>query len=310
MPVFTLRPMSTADKPAVLDIASRTWEGSDYLPWVFDDWLADRDGEFVAALLDGRLAGCGKLTFLTPVDAWLEGLRKDPGVAEGGLAETITRYFLRRLAGRPGLASVRFSTYIFNERSIAVNERLGFRRRHAFSCKTWTGKRDELGRVGCPDDGRVSVVRDSAEARRFVESSAWLGAAGEVVCEGWRVYPYSWQWFRSRYLETGRCLGVLDAGRLAGLAVSIHDPRFDENYMKVAFLEAAERETADALVNALFRSAQERARDDNEIEMILPPGVPVGPWAAARGFKSWEREDDFLLYELPLPLLAGFAEGS
>ncbi len=103
MAVFTLRPMTPADKPAVLGIASRTWEGSDYLPFVFDDWIADTDGEFVAALLEGRVVGCGKLSFLTPYDAWLEGLRKDPEVTQGGLAELVNRYYLRRLAGRPGL---------------------------------------------------------------------------------------------------------------------------------------------------------------------------------------------------------------
>ncbi len=130
---------------------------------MFDDWIADRDGEFVAALLDGRVVGCGKLTFLTPHDAWLEGLRKDPDVVEGGLAEAVTRYFLRRIAGRPGLRSVRFSTYVLNDRSIAANERLGFRRLRVFSCKAWTGKRDELSArrmsVGRPGFGAAGARR-------------------------------------------------------------------------------------------------------------------------------------------------------
>lgn len=309
MAAFTLRPMTPTDKPAILAIASRTWEGSDYLPWVFDDWIADRDGEFIVALFGGRVVGCGKLTFLTPHDAWLEGLRKDPDVTEGGMAEMVTRYFLRRIAGRSGLRSVRFSTYVFNDRSIAVNERLGFRRRCAFSCKAWTGKRDELSRVGCPEAGRVSVTRDPVEVRRFVEASSWLGATGGLVCEGWRVYPYSWNLFQSRYLDRGRCFGVLDAGRLAGLAVFVHDPRFDENYVKLAFVEAADRETANALFDAVFEHVKEHIRDDNEIEMILPAGTRIGEWATERGLRSWEREEDFLVFELPLPLLAGFAEG-
>ena len=309
MAVFSLRPMRTADKPAMLGIASRTWEGSDYLPFVFDDWLADGDGEFVAALLADRVVGCGKLTFLTPVDAWLEGLRKDPEVSEGGLAEAVTRHFLRRLAGRPGLRSVRFSTYVLNERSIAVNERLGFRQRNVFSCKAWTGKPDDVSGVGLPHAGRASVVRDPVEVRGFVEGSSWLAACGGVLCEGWRVYPYSWDLFRARYLETGRCLGVLDGGRLSGLAAFAHDTRFDQTYLKLSFVEAADRGAAEALFDAVFEYVKAHIRDDNEVEMILPPGTPIGGWAAERGFRSWEREDDFLLYELPLTLLAGFAEG-
>jgi RimJ/RimL family protein N-acetyltransferase len=304
---FTLRPMTPGDKTTLLRIASRIWEGTDYLPFVFDEWVADRDGEFVAVLRDGAVVGCAKLTFLTPVDAWLEGLRKDPDVAEGGLAEVVSRHFLRRLAGRSGLRSVRFSTYLFNERSIAVNERLGFERRHVFSCKVWTGTREELARAARPDRGRVTELQDPDEVRRFVEGSAWLGAAGALVCEGWRVYPYSWPMFHSRYLDAGRCFGVHEAGRLVALGVFTHDPRLAANRLKAVLLEAADRSTADALFDVLFRSAREKAGDDNEIEMILPPGMRIGPWAAARGFASWEREDDFLVYEYPIPRLAELA---
>ncbi len=306
---FTIRPIVAADKPAILDIASRTWDGGDYLPWVFDDWLADTDGEFVAALLDGRVAGCGKLTFLTPRDAWLEGLRKHPDVTHGGLAEAVTRYFLRRLAGRPGLDTVRFSTYVANERSIAVNERLGFVRRRVFSCKAWSAKRDELASLACPSAGQARVAHDPAEAIGFLEASPWLAATGGLLCEGWRAYPYAPDWFAARYVATGRCLGVVDSGRLAGLAAFSQDTRYPRTYLKLAFIDAATPEAADALFDWLFRYAKDHASDENEIELILPPGARIAPWAAARGFESWERQDDFLVYELPLPLLAGFARG-
>ncbi len=59
----------------------------------------------------------------------------------------------------------------------------------------------------------------------------------------------------------------------------------------------------------MFEQAKGHIRDDNEIEMILPAGARAGEWAARRGLRSWEREDDFLVFDLPLPLLAGFAEG-
>lgn len=309
MTPFVIRPMRAADKPAIVAIASRTWEGSDYLPWVFDDWLADRDGEFVAVELGGRVVGCAKLTFLTPVDAWLEGLRKDPDVAQGGLAYAVDRYFLRRLAFRPGLASVRFATYILNERSIAASERLGFRRRWVFSCKSWSGKRGDL--VGLPlgSADRAVVVRDADAVRSFVERSNWLAASGGLVCEGWRAYSYSWDLFRGRYLDAGACLGVLDGGRLTGLAAVVHDPRRPSTYVKLAFVEAVDRAAADALFDAVFAFTKARAGDDNEIEMILPSGAAIGGWAAARGWRSWEREDDFFVYDMPLPVLAGFAKG-
>ena len=43
--VFTVRRMTPADKPAMMEIASRIWEGSDYLPAVFDDCMGALDHE-------------------------------------------------------------------------------------------------------------------------------------------------------------------------------------------------------------------------------------------------------------------------
>ncbi len=63
--MFSIRRMTTADKPAIMEISSHIWEGSDYLPAVFDERVADREGEFAAVLMGERLVGCGKLTFLT-----------------------------------------------------------------------------------------------------------------------------------------------------------------------------------------------------------------------------------------------------
>ena len=88
------------DRSALLEIASRIWEGMDYLPGVFDEWVVDTRGQFAAVLLDGRLAGCGKLTFLTETDAWLEGLRKDPRVLQRGLGRAVTGHFLSLLKSK------------------------------------------------------------------------------------------------------------------------------------------------------------------------------------------------------------------
>jgi len=82
--------------------------------------------------LGGRIVGCGKLTFLTPVDAWFEGLRKDPDLAEKGVTAAVTSYFLSKLAGRKNLAS------------ITANERQGFHRCLTLSRKTWNATRAEL----------------------------------------------------------------------------------------------------------------------------------------------------------------------
>jgi hypothetical protein len=244
--VFSFRPIVQSDKPAIQAIASQTWEGSDYLPFVFDDWVADPQGEFVAVLLDGRLAGCGKMTFLTPTDVWFEGLRKDPAVKEKGVATAITARFLALLAGRRDLTSVRFSTYFDNLSSITSNERLGFRRAASLSWKSLSGRSFDLASITLPGfgdgqatGGRVVQIKDERSIRRFMESSPWLGASRGLLPEGWKVFPYSWVLFAERY----------------------------------------------------------------EAEVILPSVPRVKSYLEARGFRSWEQEEDFLVFEYPIERL-------
>ena len=304
--MFTLRRMSASDKPALMSIAARIWDGTDYLPAVFDDWVADTEGEFAAVLLDGRVVGCGKLTFLTPVDAWLEGLRKDPDLAEKGVATAVTEYFLGRLAGRAGLASLRFSTYARNLASITANERLGFRRCLTLSCKTWTGTREELaavplqgGECACAP-GRLAVrpVTDPAQAAAFLEAG-WLEQTKGLLLDGWRAFPYSRKLLASRYIAPGFCWGAFDGEELVGLLIALHAKGRTHQYLKVVALDAREPGGVELLLDRLFAIARERAMDYNEIELIAPPLARVREPCAARGFRSQEQEDDFLVYEYP-----------
>ena len=301
--MFAIRRMTPADKPAVMDFASRIWEGGDYLPAVFDEWVIDETGEFAAVLLGGRVVGCGKLTFLTPTDAWLEGLRKDPRVQEKGVAETVTSHFLSVLSSRQDLTSIRFSTYVRNLASIAANEKAGFRRRIALSCKAWAGKKEELEAVRLAGAGRSGGAAPLGEERAvldFVEASGCFAATGGLVVEGWRAYPYSRELFAARYVRRGLCRGVAAAGALRGVSVFVHDRRHGHTYITPVFLDAADEETADILFDDLFAYAKAHATGYNEIEWMVPPIERVRARCAARGFRSWEQEDDYLVYELPL----------
>jgi hypothetical protein len=213
------------DRSALLEIASRIWEGMDYLPGVFDEWVVDTRGQFAAVLLDGRLAGCGKLTFLTETDAWLEGLRKDPRVLQRGLGRAVTGHFLSLLAHRRDLTSIRFSTYVSNQESIVTNERLGFRVRTALSVKAWQGSRIDLAGTAMREraarsasQGDVVTVRDHDIISGFLGRSGYFPAMQGLLVEGWRAYPFSTALFLERYADTGACRGVLRGGTLTGLA--------------------------------------------------------------------------------------------
>ena len=303
--------MAPSDKPAVLSIASRIWEGTDYLPAVFDEWVADGQGEFAAVLLDGRVVGCGKLTFLTDTDAWLEGLRKDPRVNERGLGRAVVDYFLSRLAARADLTSVRFATYVKNRASIVTNERAGFRVRTVLSVKAWEGSRvDLLGRVSRERAARLAsrretaVVRDEKAIRDFLERRRYFQETQGLIVEGWRAYPWSPARFLERYAACGACRGVFGSRGLEGLAAWTIARRPGRVSGRLVCLDAEDDDAAGALLDEAFRSLAESSAEGPEdaaiceLEWMVPPGDRFRRWSAGRGLASWEQENDFLVFEL------------
>ena len=72
---LTLRPMRAADRDRVMEISRDIWEGHDYIPRVFDDWLADAGASFQAAELDGVVVGLQRVRPYAQGLVWYEGLR-------------------------------------------------------------------------------------------------------------------------------------------------------------------------------------------------------------------------------------------
>ncbi len=314
--MFTIRRMTMADKPAMLDISSRIWDGTDYLPGVFDEWVLDEDGEFAAVSLDGALVGCGKLTFLTPADAWLEGLRKDPRVKEKGMAEAVARHFFAALSRRPSLASVRFTTYVLNHASITVNEKLGFRMQAVLSLKAWEGTREQLSSVPLsdPDQARrhVRTIEDERAVLAFLERSGYFTSTMGLMVEGWRTYPYSPRLLVDRYVQRGHCRGIVSGEGLRALSISTVAHLPSRTMTKLVCLDALDQEGAGIMMDDVFLAAHAALSRTGaarcEIEWMVPRVPRLLSWAADRGLRSWEREDDFLVYELPLEMLKPFRD--
>lgn len=76
----------------MLELTKTIWEGEDYVPQVWDDWLADPHGQLSVAEIGGRVVGLGKLTRLAPGEWWLEGLRVDPQWQGRGIGRALHEY--------------------------------------------------------------------------------------------------------------------------------------------------------------------------------------------------------------------------
>ena len=54
---MSIRAARATDRSAVLAFCERTWASGDYIPYVWDEWLADEDGELLVAALGERPVG-------------------------------------------------------------------------------------------------------------------------------------------------------------------------------------------------------------------------------------------------------------
>lgn len=90
------RPARQTDTADVLELTSTIWDGNDYVPSVWAEWLADPDGTLAVAESQGRVLGLAKLTRLSERDWWLEGLRVHPEYQGRGIASQLHDYLVAR----------------------------------------------------------------------------------------------------------------------------------------------------------------------------------------------------------------------
>ena len=125
--IVVCRPALLKDTEAVMELSSHIWDGGDYLPLVWDEWLADPDGLLGVAEMHGRVAGVFKLTKFK-VDEWyMEGLRVHPDFQGKGVASHIHEYILKTW-NQMGSGLIRLTTGSYNVKVHRMCEQTGFER--------------------------------------------------------------------------------------------------------------------------------------------------------------------------------------
>jgi predicted PurR-regulated permease PerM/GNAT superfamily N-acetyltransferase len=204
------RPARPEDRAAMEAICAQVWDGEDYIPEVWEDWLADPYGEFSVLEVRGRVVALGKLTRLADDEWWLEGLRVDPAYRHLGLARKLQAHQLRQ-AERLGQGWLRLATASYNKAVHHLATRDHFH--HVAEFLYCAG--DPLPRP-C---GLQPLVADDLEAawNLLADSPARQASAG--------LYETCWRWQRltrerlAAHLTAGEVWGVKQEGRLAAVAL-------------------------------------------------------------------------------------------
>jgi GNAT superfamily N-acetyltransferase len=276
--------MTMEDKPAVLKISSRIWEGNDYVPQFFDRWV--KDGGFWAGELRSRLVGYGKATELAPGELWLEGLRVDPECRKQGVGKELSRQVAKRtLERRP--VSLRLATADVNRESTHIIETvMGF--------KAYTQYRFFVGVPARPRLGPPLVEPTVAEAFDFVKRSTEMTASRDLLAYTWLFRSLS----RRYVAELTRCgyaFGYRTAGKLTGLLV-LRPHRYHGNDLDIPFV-AGNGPALAAFGSFIFRVAHDCGTKSIS-GMAASDQMAAG--LKSLGMKPHPRISKVLVYEYPI----------
>jgi predicted PurR-regulated permease PerM len=266
---WVVRPARPEDRADMEAICAQVWEGDDYVPEVWDEWLADPDGELTVVELKGRVVALSKLTRLADDEWWLEGLRVDPSYRRLGLAWLIQNHQVAQ-AERMGRGVLRFGTASYNAAVHKNAARGDFHRVARFVSY-------QADTVAGPYPMYELTPDDLASAWQLIEDSPVFQVAGQL-------YEVQWHWMtltRERLaaeLEAGKVWGVDVDGGL--VAVAIVEKDTDRGRLAVEYIDGAP-EGVTFLLWGLRVLANESGLD--QLRLRLPDHRPLIEAAEAAG---------------------------
>lgn len=133
--MIEFRKLNHEDYEDILDISKDIWEGTDYLPQVFHNWV-DSKGIFLGGVdkEKSKVVAVARLSILNDGSGWMEGLRVHKNYRGQKLGRRISEELLQRAkeALTQGIINkIAFSTHITNIESRTMMESLNFRVKQA-----------------------------------------------------------------------------------------------------------------------------------------------------------------------------------
>jgi GNAT superfamily N-acetyltransferase len=176
--IVVCRPALAKDTEAVMELSSHIWDGGDYIPHVWADWMADPEGLLGVAEIHGRVGGVFKLTKFQEGEWYLEGLRVHPDFQGKGVASHIHEYVLETWH-QIGSGIIRLTTGSYNVKVHRMCEQSGFKQIAEFIPYRAPNLMDGLGNFLKLEPGETS------QAMEFVLTSPMHALSSGLINLGW-----------------------------------------------------------------------------------------------------------------------------
>ncbi|HXC76447.1 MAG TPA: GNAT family N-acetyltransferase [Candidatus Acidoferrum sp.] len=277
---LVIRPVRPADRERVVELCRDIWDGHDYVPRVFDDWVSDSASAFQAVEVDGIVVGLQRLRPYAPGLLWYEGLRVASSHRRQGLARHMLLAAVAQ-AREQDFHEIRLATG--NPAAASLFEAVGFARLQ--DNRWWKGVRVEGG-----DSPRIP---GPSEAERL-----WAGIATSPGIELWGGVTADFQGAQDlgpKELARLAGIGMLRSGPGGRAIVALREPW--GNNISVAFLAGKGGALRDLLL-ALRFEADADALDD--VTVAIPRDHPAEEDLRASGYDFANDDDTSYIYGLNL----------
>jgi GNAT superfamily N-acetyltransferase len=264
----------------VVELTRDVWDGHDYVPRVFDEWVSDAGAAFQAIEKDGVVVGLQRMRPYASGLIWYEGLRVASTHRRQGLARAMLVSAIAE-ARDQNLREMRLATG--NPSAVRLFEELGFKRLQ--DDRWWKGPRVE--------GGEPARIPDPSEAEKL-----WAGIASSPGIELWGGVTADF--------EGAQDLGPAELSRLAGIGMlrsgpggraiaGLREPWGDN--VAVAFVAGTGGALRELMLALRFEADADGLED---VTVALPRGHPSGDDLRASGYDFANDDDTSYIYALKL----------
>ena len=281
-----IRRALASDLDPVLELTRDVWEGTDYVPYVWTNWLADARGYLHVAMLDTHLVGMQHIDLQPDGTAWLEGIRVSTTVRERGIGRALLDHGVA-WARNLGSPAVRLASYSGNEASNRLAESAGLHLIHAF--RLWSAA---VSKSGNSAPVRLAGPWEADDIMRCISSHLASTDGTIFYTEGWTAYSLTPQ--RLAALLSQHAVAVTGVDTITGVAIAT--ATVQRPSLRPGFLTGTSQ--AAGILGAWLR---DRAALGGATAVRGPLSVPDGLASALERAGFSQREDAAMnLWELRL----------
>jgi GNAT superfamily N-acetyltransferase len=176
---YQVRKARASDKEPLMSFIKDVWGGHDYIPYVWDEWIADESGQMFVVEAEGRAVAMNRVKVLEDGSAWFEGVRVHPEFRGRGLATMLGENSVK-LAYDMGVRKFRLTSSSWNKPAHRQVRRMNFHEKARVS--VYEPKKG--ARFGELRHARVAGRKDLDEVERVVRGSKEFALGGGVMWDG------------------------------------------------------------------------------------------------------------------------------